>query len=111
MTFPRGRACLVHRPAEAVRLAKHALALDKQLTANENQLDELVKVSEASPLLEGDRRLPGHLSGLIRSMPDLAGSWLITGMPRSDSFPGRRRSSATGSSPLQGKEPDAVSID
>jgi transposase len=38
--------------AEAVRLAKHLLALDEQLTANENQLDELVKVSEASPLLE-----------------------------------------------------------
>ncbi|MFJ4027997.1 transposase, partial [Paenarthrobacter sp. NPDC090009] len=33
-------------------LAKHVLALAEQLTANENQLDELVKVSEAAPLLE-----------------------------------------------------------
>jgi transposase len=46
---------------EAVRLAKHVLALDEQLTANENQLDDLVKVSEAAPLLEetgfqGDQR-------------------------------------------------------
>lgn len=38
--------------AEAARLAKHVLALDEQLTANEKQLDELVKVSEAAPLLE-----------------------------------------------------------
>ncbi|WP_420179916.1 IS110 family transposase [Paenarthrobacter sp. TA1.8] len=38
--------------AEAVRLAKHVLALDEQLTVNENQLDELVKASEAAPLLE-----------------------------------------------------------
>lgn len=38
--------------AEAVRLAKHVLALDEQLTANENQLDELIKASEAAPLLE-----------------------------------------------------------
>ncbi|WP_211883232.1 IS110 family transposase [Pseudarthrobacter albicanus] len=37
---------------EAVRLAKHALELDEQLAANEKQLDELVKVSEAAPLLE-----------------------------------------------------------
>lgn len=37
---------------EAVRLAKHVLALDEQLKANENQLDDLVKVSEAAPLLE-----------------------------------------------------------
>lgn len=37
---------------EAVRLARHILLLDEQLTANENQLDELVKVSEAAPLLE-----------------------------------------------------------
>jgi hypothetical protein len=37
---------------EAVRLARHVLALDEQLTANENQLDELVKASEAAPLLE-----------------------------------------------------------
>jgi transposase len=37
---------------EAVRLARHVLLLDEQLTANENQLDELVKVSEAAPLLE-----------------------------------------------------------
>lgn len=34
---------------EAARPAKHALALDEQLTANENQLDDLVKVSEAAP--------------------------------------------------------------
>jgi transposase len=33
-------------------MARHVLALDEQLTANENQLDELVKVSEAAPLLE-----------------------------------------------------------
>lgn len=38
--------------AEAVRLAKHVLALDEQLAANEKQLDDLVKVSEAAPLLE-----------------------------------------------------------
>jgi transposase len=38
--------------AEAARLARHVLALDEQLTANENQLDDLVKVSEAAPLLE-----------------------------------------------------------
>ena len=38
--------------AEAVRLAKHVLALEEQLTANENQLDELIKASEAAPLLE-----------------------------------------------------------
>lgn len=38
--------------AEAVRLAKHILELDEQLTANEKQLDELVKASEAAPLLE-----------------------------------------------------------
>lgn len=37
---------------EAVRLARHILLLDEQLTANENQLDELVKVSEAAPLVE-----------------------------------------------------------
>jgi transposase len=37
---------------EAIRLAKHILRLDGQLTANEKQLDELVKVSEAAPLLE-----------------------------------------------------------
>lgn len=38
--------------AEAVRLAKNVLELDKQLAANENQLEDLVKVSEAAPLLE-----------------------------------------------------------
>ncbi|MDN6679245.1 MAG: IS110 family transposase [Yaniella sp.] len=38
--------------AEAVRLANHAQALDAQLTDNEQQLDELVRVSEAAPLLE-----------------------------------------------------------
>ena len=37
--------------SEAVRLAKHILDLDQQLTANEQQLDELVKASEAAPLL------------------------------------------------------------
>ena len=38
--------------AEAVRLAKHVLQLEEQLTTNEKQLDELVKASEAAPLLE-----------------------------------------------------------
>lgn len=38
--------------AEAVRLAKHVLELDEQLAANERQLDELVRVSEAAPLLQ-----------------------------------------------------------
>lgn len=38
--------------AEAVRLAKHVLELDGQLKANEKQVDELVKASEAAPLLE-----------------------------------------------------------
>jgi transposase len=38
--------------AEAVRLAKHILELDEHLIANEKQLDGLVKVSEAAPLLE-----------------------------------------------------------
>ncbi|NKX53296.1 IS110 family transposase [Arthrobacter mobilis] len=37
---------------EAVRLARHILELDKQLQANEKQLDELVKASQAAPLLE-----------------------------------------------------------
>ena len=38
--------------AEAVRLAKHVLALDEQLDAHETQLTELVQISEAAPLLE-----------------------------------------------------------
>ncbi|MGB9036711.1 MAG: IS110 family transposase [Paeniglutamicibacter sp.] len=38
--------------AEAVRLAKHVLDLEEQLKSNEQKLDELVKVSEAAPLLE-----------------------------------------------------------
>lgn len=38
--------------SEAVRLAKHVLDLVEQLQANEQKLDELVKVSEAAPLLE-----------------------------------------------------------
>lgn len=38
--------------AEAVRLAKQVLELDEQLVANERQLDELVKVSAAAPLLQ-----------------------------------------------------------
>lgn len=38
--------------AEAVRLAKHILGLDQQLKANEQKLDELVRASEAAPLLE-----------------------------------------------------------
>lgn len=38
--------------AEAVRLAKHVLDLGEQLKSNEQKLDELVKVSEAAPLLE-----------------------------------------------------------
>ena len=37
---------------EAVRLAKHVLALEEQLQANEQKLDELVKVSEAALLVE-----------------------------------------------------------
>lgn len=37
---------------ESVRLAKHVLDLDEHLKANEQKLDELVKVSEAAPLLE-----------------------------------------------------------
>ena len=37
---------------EAVRLAKHILELDEQLTANQKQLDELIKASEAAPLLQ-----------------------------------------------------------
>jgi len=37
---------------EAVRLAKHILALEEQLISNEQKLNELVKVSEAAPLLE-----------------------------------------------------------
>jgi len=37
---------------EAIRLAKHVLELDEQLTKNEQQLDELVRVSEAAPLLQ-----------------------------------------------------------
>lgn len=36
---------------EAVRLAKHILALEEQLKSNEKQFDELVKVSESAPLL------------------------------------------------------------
>ena len=38
--------------AEAVRLAKQAIALQEQLDTNEHQLAELVAVSEAAPLLE-----------------------------------------------------------
>lgn len=38
--------------AEAVRLAKQVLELDQQLADNEQQLQELVKVSEAAPLLQ-----------------------------------------------------------
>lgn len=38
--------------AEAVRLAKHIVDLNEQLQSNEQKLDELVKVSEAAPLLE-----------------------------------------------------------
>ncbi len=38
--------------AEAIRLAKHVLELDAQLATNEQQLDELVRISEAAPLLE-----------------------------------------------------------
>lgn len=37
---------------EAVRLAKHVLELDEQLKTNEKQLDELIKASEAAPLLQ-----------------------------------------------------------
>lgn len=38
--------------AEAVRLAKSILDLEEQLNSNEQKLDELVKVSEAAPLLQ-----------------------------------------------------------
>lgn len=38
--------------AEAVRLAKQILGLGEQLNSNEQKLDELVKISEAGPLLE-----------------------------------------------------------
>lgn len=38
--------------AEADRLTKHVLDLEDQLKANEQKLRELVKVSEAAPLLE-----------------------------------------------------------
>ncbi|OAV62984.1 IS110 family RNA-guided transposase [Enteractinococcus helveticum] len=38
--------------AEAVRLAKHVLELEEHLATNEQQLDELVRISEAAPLLE-----------------------------------------------------------
>ncbi len=38
--------------AEAIWLAKHVLDLDEQLDSNDKQLDALVKVSEAAPLLE-----------------------------------------------------------
>ena len=38
--------------AEGVRLAKHNLELEEQLESNEQKLDELVRVSEAAPLLE-----------------------------------------------------------
>jgi len=38
--------------AEAIRLAKNILNLEQQLKSNEKQLGELVKVSEAAPLLE-----------------------------------------------------------
>lgn len=44
-------AILVAR-AEAIRLAKDIQELDQQLTANERQLEELVQVSHAAPLLE-----------------------------------------------------------
>ena len=37
--------------SEAVRLAQHVMGLDQQLAANEQRLDELVKVSEAAPLM------------------------------------------------------------
>src|SRR5699024_6022301 len=38
--------------AKAVRLARHILELKQQLSANEKRLDELVRGSEAAPLLE-----------------------------------------------------------
>src|SRR5699024_8573274 len=37
---------------EAIRLAKPVLEQDEQLTKNEQQLDELVRVSEAAPRLQ-----------------------------------------------------------
>lgn len=37
---------------EAIRLARHSLELDQQLTNNEQQLGELVNISEAAPLLQ-----------------------------------------------------------
>lgn len=39
--------------AETIRLAKHILALDEQLTDNEQHPGELVQVSKAAPLQEG----------------------------------------------------------
>src|SRR5699024_8033350 len=37
---------------EAIRLAKQVLELEEHLATNEQQLDELVRISEAAPLLE-----------------------------------------------------------
>lgn len=44
--------------SEAIRLAKHVLALDEQLHNNEQHLTELVQVSEAAPLLEEKVSMP-----------------------------------------------------
>lgn len=38
--------------AEAIRLAKHAMALEAQLADNHHQLTELIQLSEAAPLVE-----------------------------------------------------------
>lgn len=49
--------------AEAIRLAKHIRELDGQLTENKGQLEELVKVSQATPLLQEKASKP---SGPLR---------------------------------------------
>lgn len=74
---------------QGVRLARHVLALDEQLTANENQLDELVKVSEAAPLLEetgvqGDQRREVSLRVVARGQSPQRGSICLPGRGKSD---------------------------
>lgn len=57
-TAPRERSSQASRPpipivrSEAVRLAGHIDDLTEHLKANEKHLDELVKASEAAPLLK-----------------------------------------------------------
>lgn len=38
--------------SEAARLAKHIVELNGQLKTNDKQLEELIKISEAAPMLE-----------------------------------------------------------